>query len=75
MTTNLQQYKKTKKLSKVVEDLATINKLFNTILLDLTPHKKYRPVKEVISSVLDNKAMVDIFLKKFKKSLDENKLD
>jgi len=70
MTTNLQQYKRARKLNKVITDLATIQKLFSVTLQGLTTYKKYTPVKEVISSIIDNKAMIDVYIKKFKKSLE-----
>lgn len=77
ITTNLQQYKKAKKLNKVINDLATIQKLFNATLQGLATYKKYTPVREVITSIIDNKAMVDVYMKKFKKSLEsyEDKLE
>lgn len=71
MATNLQKYKKARKLNKVVIELTEIQKLFSLTLLGFSTYKKYTPVRDVISSLMENKAMVDLYLKKFKKSLEE----
>lgn len=78
-TTNLSEYKKIKKLNKVIADLTEIQKLFTVTAQAFSIYKKYTPVRDVISSILDNKAMVDVYLKKFKRTLEslnvEDKLE
>jgi predicted amino acid racemase len=77
-TTNLDKYKKIKKLNKLIEELTQIQKLLSISLLGFSTYKKYVPVKDVINSILTNKAMVDLSLKKFKRSLEqlnENELE
>lgn len=76
--TNLTKYKQIKKLNRVVSDLTEIQKLFNLGLHGFSTYKKYVPVREVLSSLSDNKVIVDLALKKFKKSLEslnENELE
>jgi hypothetical protein len=69
--TNLGSYKKIKKLTRVVEDLLKIQKLFNANLQIFSTYKKYTPVKEVLNSLTNNKLMVDMYLKKFQQSLED----
>lgn len=77
--TNLLEYKKVKKIKRVVKDLSEIEKLMGLIIQGLGAYKKYTPVKNVISSVLDNKAITNVYLKKFKRALEiesqKNKLE
>lgn len=76
--TSLTKYKQSKKITKVVEELTEIQKLFSLALHGFSTYKKYIPVREVLSSLNDNKVMIDLSLKKFKKSLEslnENKLE
>lgn len=71
MATSLTNYKKIKKLSKAVNDLTEIQKLLSLALHGFSTYKKYVPVRDVLSSIMENKALIDLYLKKFKKSLDE----
>lgn len=69
-TTNIQEYKTKRKIKKVIEELTEVQKLLSITLQGFSVYKKYTPVKEILRSILDNKALVDLYLKKFKKSLE-----
>jgi DNA-binding ferritin-like protein len=78
-TTNIQEFKTKRKIKKAIDELSEIQKLLSVSLQGFSVYKKYTPVKEVLRSILDNKAIVDLYLKKFKKILENpdgpNKLE
>lgn len=61
MLSDLTKYKQAKLICK---DLEEINKLLSKQLAELVPHKKYVPVKYIITSILEQKAILDLHYKK-----------
>lgn len=71
MITNLETFKEKKKLKKVIQDLERIEYLFNIIMKGMGSYKKYKPVKEVLYNIMENKGFVLAHLKQYKKLLNE----
>jgi len=75
--TNIKDYKEKRKVKIIIDDLENVERLMSLIVKGMIGYKKYTPVKDLLSNVLDNKAIVSMYLKQYKKSLenmDENKL-
>jgi len=71
LITNLETFKEKKKLKKVIQDLERIEYLFNIIMKGMGSYKKYKPVKEVLYNIMENKGFVLAHLKQHKKLLNE----
>ena len=70
--TNLADYKAEKRRKKIVQELENIERLLTLIVKGLGKYKKYTPVGDVIRNVIENKALVNAHLKKYKNVKDEN---
>lgn len=70
-TTNLTEYKKLRKIKRVTKDLDEIERLLTIILKGLTTYKKYTPVRSILQSILENKALINVYYKKYKSVLDK----
>ena len=77
--TNLEDYKKIRKIKRVVKELSEIERLLSLVLKGLATYKKYTPIRDILTNVLDNKALVNVYLKKYKGALEKinetNKLE
>lgn len=69
--TNLTQYKQIRKLKKLTKELAEIERLLTLVLKGLTAYKKYTPIRSILQNVLENKALVNVYYKKYKAVLDK----
>lgn len=64
---NLTNYRKAKVVSKDLSEILTIT---NTALKQFSPYYKYTPVKSVMSSLLENKASISLYLKHYNKVVE-----
>lgn len=71
MVSNLEEYKKIRKVKKVVKELGELEKLLTLVLKGLASYKKYTPVRDILQNVLENKALVNVYYKKYKDVLDQ----
>lgn len=69
--TGLKDYKYSRKLKIITTDLAVIIKIFNLTISALKYYSKYVIVSEMISVLSNNKTILEIQYKKYKKILDE----
>lgn len=69
--TNLNNYKKSKKIAVVVADLAVILKVINLSINALKLYSKYISVMEIVSVLSNNKTLLEIQHNKYKKMLEE----
>lgn len=70
-TYNFESHKEIKKLKKIVSDLQKVQSLLGLIIQGLGVYKKYTPVKSIIASIVENKALVGIYLKQISDQLKE----
>ncbi len=76
--TNLKHFKEKKRIKKIVSDLEKIEHLLSLILQGLGTYKRYTPIRELLTEILDKKGMIKLYLKKYKAILIEkyeNKLE
>jgi len=66
---NIHDFKQAKKLKSVSKDLKTVDKILTNQLISLVPYKKYVPIKHLIDAIIENKAYLNIYLKKIEKEL------
>jgi len=66
---DLDSYKKNKKYKAIAKDLKALDKILYNALLQLNEYKKYVPVKNTISSIMENKVYLNIYLKKIEKEI------
>lgn len=66
---DLDAFKKTKKYKSIAKDLKALDKILYNTLLQLNTYKKYVPVKNTISSIMENKVYLNIYLKKIEKEI------
>lgn len=71
--TNLQEYKEKRKQKRIVSDLENIERLLTVVLRGLAKYKKYVPVSDIIKNVMENKAIVNLHLKKYNEKIKEKK--
>lgn len=62
-------FKKSKKYKSIAKDLKALDKILYNTLLQLNAYKKYVPVKNTISSIMENKVYLNIYLKKIEKEI------
>lgn len=67
--THLSDYKKVKKIEKIVDDLIKIEKVISASIKIVGPYKKYTPAKNVLANLMENKALVVVHLKQCKEML------
>lgn len=70
-TYNFESHKEIKKLKRIQSDLQKIQALLGLIIQGLGVYKKYTPVKSIIASIVENKALIGIYLKKVSSELEE----
>lgn len=68
-TTNITDFKEKRKIKKIIEDLEKVETLLQLILKGLAVYKKYKPVRDILQNVLENKAAINAFLKSYKELL------
>ena len=76
MTNNIISLKETKDVKKakiLVQDLDKIIHIMNLSIQSLSYYKKYIPVMETISSLQNNKTLIEIHNNKLKKFLESKK--
>lgn len=69
---SIKRHKDQKLAKKIKEDLEMVQKTLNLTLDALGHYKKYIPVMEVISCVQTNRTLIDIFIKKHDKVINED---
>lgn len=68
--THLQDYKKVKKVERIIIDLVKVEKLLTTSIKMIGVYKRYAPAKNVLANLLENKALVMVHLKQCKTMLE-----
>lgn len=71
--TDIHEYKKRKKLEKVVAELKTIIKVYGLCINALKPFSKYVIITETISVMQGNKTLLEIHLKKYESMIRSSK--
>lgn len=71
--TDIKDFKKKKKLKKIVEDLKMAIKVYNLSINALKSYATYSIVMETISILQGNKTLLEIHLKKYENMLDSYK--
>ena len=70
--TDLEEYKQYKKAKLIVKDIEIILPYLAGIKKTLANYYKYVPVKNVFTSIVDNQAILNAALKKYKKIIDKH---
>lgn len=74
-TYNFESHKEIKKLKRIQSDLQKIQALLGLIVQGLGIYKKYTPIKSIIAAIVENKALIGIYLKQITNQLEEKKND
>lgn len=72
---DLQEIKKIKKVGKVLEELKLAEKQLEISLKNLIPYKKYTPIRDALSNLLENKVLIVLYLKKCEEILEKHNAD
>lgn len=70
-TTNIADFKEKRKIKKIIEDLEKLETLLQLVLKGLAVYKKYKPVRDILQNILENKAAVNAFLKSYRELLEK----
>lgn len=70
---NIKDFKKRKKIKKIIDDLKIIIKVYNLTINALKSHASYTTVMETISVLQGNKTLLEIHLKKYESMLKSYK--
>lgn len=69
--TNIQQYKNIRKVQRILDDLKKVEDLLTDSIKNIAIYKRYTPAKSVLSNLMENKALVMVYLKRCKTILDK----
>lgn len=67
---NLEAYSNTKRAKLIVDDLLEILRIMGMTEKLLVPFRKYIPVKATMNEISNNKALLNMYLQKYKKVVE-----
>lgn len=71
MISSIKSYKDKKKAEKIVKDLSKLSGLIEKFISDVRDYDHYIPIKDIIFNIVDNKIIIELHLKKYKKILED----
>jgi hypothetical protein len=70
--TDLTKFRELRRAKKIILDLQTLGTMFRYCADSLKRYDMYVPVRNVLDSLKDNLKLIDVYLKKYEKLLNEN---
>jgi hypothetical protein len=69
--TDLTKYREIRRAKKILLDLQTLANMLSYCSASLKRYEMYVPIRNVTDSIRDNLTLINVYLKKYQKILDE----